>query len=138
MPSSLKFCDLGAYAIKIFSPGLVCGSVQFICQSSVIIPSFFIVNILPCPSPSILLFIFLCNLWLHCSSLDFPNQITHSIYLTSLDFYSALQYSHFHIQLYQVFLLNCLALSVVEYIISSTLLGFPFWNHVICLNVVQI
>jgi hypothetical protein len=136
MSSPLKFCDLGTYAVKIFPPGLVCGSCQFVCQSSLILPSF-IVNILPCPS-SILLVIFLCNLWLHCSPLDFPNQITHSIYLTFLDFSSALQYSHFHIQLHQVFLLKYFALSVIERTTSPTLLGFHFWNHMICFSLVQI
>jgi hypothetical protein len=85
MSSYLKFCDLGTYAVKIFSSCLVCGSFQFVCQSFLIIPSF-IVNFLSCPSLSILLVIFLCNLWLHCSPLDCLNQI----YLTFPDFSSAL------------------------------------------------
>jgi hypothetical protein len=42
---SLKFYDLVACALQIFLLGVVCGSFQFIPQSSVVLPSFFVVSV---------------------------------------------------------------------------------------------
>jgi len=52
---SLNLHDLVTYPVKILLVGLVCGSFQFIPQSSVILPSFFVVDILPLHSSNLLI-----------------------------------------------------------------------------------
>jgi len=73
---SLKFHDVVTYAFKRFVLGLLCGSFQFVPQSSVVLRSFFVVDILPLPSFILFSYRFLCNPWLSCSPLDFSNQQT--------------------------------------------------------------
>jgi hypothetical protein len=79
MSCSFKLHYLITYALKIFLLGLVCGAFQFVSKASVVLPSLFVVDILPLSSFVHFTDHFLYNPWLSCSPLDFPSQITHSI-----------------------------------------------------------
>jgi hypothetical protein len=70
----LKFHDVVTYAFKRFVLGFFCGPFQFVPQSSVVLRSFFVVDILPPPSFILFTYRFLCNPWLSCSTLDFSDQ----------------------------------------------------------------
>ena len=72
---SFKFYNLITYVLKIFLFGRFCGSFQFIPQSPVVPPAFFIVDILPFPSLTHFTNHFLCNPWffLLSSQLYQPN-----------------------------------------------------------------
>ena len=61
---SLNLHDLVTYAVTILLVGLVCGSFQFIPQSSVVLPSFLVVDILP----------------LHSSILLITSRVIHGLY----------------------------------------------------------
>jgi len=58
---------------------------QSVLQSSLVLPSFFVVYIFPLFSFIRFTYNFSCYAWLSSSLLDFPNQITHSIYHKFLD-----------------------------------------------------
>ena len=63
-----------------YSFGHTCGSFQCVCQSSVDLPSFFSVDIIPLPSFVHFTNHFPRNPWLSCFTVDFPNRITRSIW----------------------------------------------------------
>ena len=115
----------------------VCGSFQLVSHSSVVFPSFF-VDIHPLPNFIRCIDHFLCNRWLPCFLVDFPNQVTncicHTFNIVSL---------HFHIS---TFIFDALKFSSRASCPSSrracnfsrSHLGFPLWNVMIFFNTMQI
>jgi hypothetical protein len=111
----LKFHNLVACALKILLLSLVFVSLHPFPHSSVVVPFFFVVHILPLPSLICFIDNFLCNPWLSCFPFYFYNQTTNSIqytflYILPLYFYVPLS----HLSQHQVFLPEYLALSIIE------------------------
>lgn len=133
MPWSLNFCDLVTYGgLKILFLGLVCGSFQFVSQSSVPLPSFYVVYSLLFPLSNHSIDHMMCNQWLSC----FP---AYSQYLVHTSWYcsTALPHSHFHILLHWVFLLEYFTICCWAYSFSRPQPGYPFWSFTIFFTIVQ-
>jgi len=110
----------------IFLPGFVCGSFQFVPQSSVVLPSSLLSFFHFLRSSTLLI--------ISCVIHDFPASLSTfqpnlSQYMAHISWYcsAALTHFHFHIRLHRVFLLDYLTPSVMQHITSpNTILALPF------------
>jgi len=139
MSCTSKFYDLIAFAVKIFLLGIFCGFFKLILQSSEVPPYFFIFDILPLPLLTHFTGCFLFDLWHSYCPLNFPNQITHSTKTCFLILFPCtstvtLKYS---IALSVSSKISC-TFCYFAYKFSRSHCGFPFWNFIIFLYLVQI
>lgn len=126
-PCSLKFLDLGIYTVKMLFLCLVYGSFYFILQSSVFIPSFFLLlTSFHFFRSSIFTDPVLCNLWFSRFSVDFHNQIIYSVqhtFIVNFRLHSSIPIFIFD---FRVFLLDYLPFSVFEHNSTNYILVFRF------------
>ena len=133
---SLKFHYLVTHALKMLLLGLVCGSFHFVPQSSVVLPSFFVVYTLPFPS-----YIYSSSCVIHGFLAFLSTFPTKSLTVSNIHFWilshstSTFPLSHL---IPPSFSFGVLALSVAQHVTSpDPILVYPFgtlWLHWILCN----
>ena len=126
-PCSLKFLDLGIYAVKILFLCLVYGRFYFILQSSVVLPTFFLLlTSYHFFRSSIFTDPVLFNPWFSRFSVEFHNQIIYSIqhtFIVNFRLHSNILIFTFD---FRGFLLDYLAVSLFEHNSTNSILVFRF------------